>query len=328
MKTFMSRVPAKGLRTGALASTALLAVLAMTGCGGQSLADAGPAAHSAGATFTAVPAPSEDLAKSVIDGIKADPKLTAGLPAAIQSAGVKMTTSEGYPPMEMFATDGKTLIGVDPSIGRAIANKLGVPLSINNEDFNSQIPGITTGRYDWIMSSMTDNAERRKTVTFVDYVRSGNGWVVKAGNPAGMGDPSTACGKSVAVVDNGSSLSLAESFDAACKAAGSKGVNILKFAGDQEAILQVRNGRADAGINDYPVAAYRAQTSGGALDAVAIEGGESPWGIAMKPENKELVDAVHKALQALIDDGSYAKILDAWNVSKMTVGTATVNDGK
>lgn len=328
MKNVLLRPSVNRLRSGALASTALLAALALTGCGGQSLSSANPATHDAGTSFTAVPAPSEDLAKSVIDAVKADPALTATLPAAIQNAGIKMTTSEGYPPMEMFATDGKTLIGVDPSIGRALANKLGVPLTVNNEDFNAQIPGVTTGRYDWIMSSMTDNAERRKTVTFVDYVRSGNGWVVKAGNPSGMSDAASACGKTIAVVDNGSSLTLAESYDAACTAAGKKGVNVLKFAGDQEAILQVRNGRADAGINDYPVAAYRAQTSDGALEAVAIGGDESPWGIAMKPENKELVSATQKALQALIDDGSYAKILQAWNVSKMAVDKAVINDGK
>ena len=328
MKQSIAQSSTSVRRTGALALTATLAVLALSACGGQSLADPAPTTHAAGASFTAVPAPSEDLAKSVIDGVKADPALTSALPAGIKGAGIKMTTSEGYPPMEMFATDGKTLIGVDPSIGRAIANKLGVPLSINNEDFNAQIPGVTTGRYDWIMSSMTDNAERRKTVTFVDYVRSGNGWVVKTGNPSGMSDSASACGKTIAVVDNGSSLTQAEAYDAACTAAGKKGVNILKFPGDQEAILQVRSGRADAGINDYPVAAYRAQTSEGALEAVAIKGDESLWGIAMKPENKELVATVQKGLQELIDDGSYAKILDAWNVSKMTVGSATVNDGK
>ena len=328
MKQSSSQSNPLNWRTGALASTALLAVLALTACGGQSLSEPSASTQGAGSAFTAAPAPQEDLAKSIIDKVTANPALTSALPAAMQDAGIKMTTSEGYPPMEMFATDGQTLIGVDPSIGRAIANKLGVPLSINNEDFNAQIPGITTGRYDWIMSSMTDNAERRKTVTFVDYVRSGNGWVVKAGNPSGMSDSASACGKTIAVVDNGSSLSLAEEYDAACTAAGQTGIKILKFAGDQEAILQVRNGRADAGINDYPVAAYRAQTSEGALEAVAIKGGESPWGIAMKPENKELVSAVQKALQELIDDGSYAKILDAWNVSNMAVDTASVNDGK
>ena len=327
MKNFLSLLPPPRLRNGALASAAVLAVLALSACGGHSLSEADPAAGN-GAAFTAAPAPVEDLAKNVIDAIKPNPALTASLPAGIQLSGIKMTTSEGYPPMEMFATDGKTLIGVDPSIGRAVANKLGVPLTINNEDFNSQIPGVITGRYDWIMSSMTDNAERRKTVTFVDYVRSGNGWVVKAGNPEGMSDAASACGKTIAVVDNGSSLTLAESFDAACTTAGKKGINVIKFPGDQEAILQVRNGRAAAGINDYPVAAYRAQTSNGALEAVAIKGDENPWGIAMKPENKALIVAVQKALQELVDDGSYAKVLDAWNVAKMNVGSASINDGK
>jgi polar amino acid transport system substrate-binding protein len=316
------------LRSGAAASAALIALLATAACGGQSLSAGDDKAGAEDSSFSAAPAPEEDLAKSVIVGFEPNAELTAGLPETVKTEGIKMTTSEGYPPMELFATDGKTLIGVDPSLGRAIANKLGVKIAINTEDFNAQIPGITTGRYDIIMSSMTDNEERRKTVTFVDYVKAGNGWVVKAGNPAGMGAAETACGKTVAVVDNGSSLALAEGFDKDCKAAGKDGLEILKFAGDQDAILQVRNGRADAGINDFPVAAYRAQTSEGSLDAVAIEGDESVWGIALKQDNKELIDATQKALQELIDDGSYAKILGAWNVQQMAIDTATINDGK
>ncbi|GAA1886662.1 ABC transporter substrate-binding protein [Paeniglutamicibacter psychrophenolicus] len=313
-----------------LSSLAAAALLATTACGGQSLAggDPTPSASGAAAAFTAVPAPDEDLAKSAIDEIKANPELTAILPEAIQKEGLKMTTSEGYPPMELYAKDGKTLVGVDPSVGRALANKLGVNLTIKDEDFNAQIPGITTGRYDMIMSSMTDNEERRKTVTFVDYVQAGNGWVVKEGNPAGLGNPESACGKTVAVVDNGSSLDLVTGFSKECEDAGKSKINILKFSGDQEAILQVRNGRADAGVNDYPVAAYRAQISEGALEAVAIDGPTSPWGIAMKPENEQLIEAMQKALQELIDDGTYKQVLEAWNVGQMAVDSAKINDGK
>lgn len=324
---FTHRSPIR-LRVSVLAATAAVAAVSLTGCGAQSLSEDKSAAPAGESTFSPSPAPSEDLAKSTVDAVTADPALTAELPQSVRDNGIKMTTSEGYPPMEMFAEDGKTLVGLDPSIGRAVANKLGVPLSINNEDFNSQIPGVSTGRYDWIMSSMTDNAERRETVSFVDYVRSGNGWVVKSGNPSDMGDADSACGKSVSVVDNGSSLAVAESFDQACTKAGKKGVEILKFPGDQEAILQVRNGRADASINDYPVASYRAQTSDGALEAVAIKGDESPWGIAMKRDNEQLINTVQKALQELIDDGSYGKILDAWDVPEMAVDKATINDGK
>lgn len=318
----------KSVSRWVLSCVAVSALLMTTACGGQSLSGNNQSSAPADSAFTATPAPTEDLAKTVIDAVKADPTLTAMLPASMKSSGLRMTTSEGYPPMEMFATDGSTLIGVDPSLGRAIANKLGVAISIKNEDFNAQIPGITTGRYDIIMSSMTDNPERRKTVSFVDYVQSGSGWVVKKGNPAKLGAPDTACGKTIAVIDNGSSLALVEGFNKDCVAAGKPAINILKFAGDQEAILQVRNGRADAGVNDYPVAAYRAQTSDGVLDAAVIDGPTSPWGIAMSQKDPKVVEAVQKALQALITEGSYGKILDAWNVQKMAVTSAVVNDGK
>ncbi len=311
-----------------LGSIAVSVALLTSACGGQSLSGVGAEPTLSNSAFTAVPAPSEDLAKDVIDAVKPDAELTSMLPVTMVSEGLRMTTSEGYPPMEMFATDGETLVGVDPSLGRAIANKLGLAISIKNEDFNAQIPGITTGRYDIIMSSMTDNEERRKTVSFVDYVQSGSGWVVKKGNPASMGAPETACGKTVSVVDNGSSLSLLEDFDKECKSSGKASINILKFAGDQEAILQVRNGRADAAVNDYPVAAYRAQTSESILDAVIIDGPTSPWGIAISQKDPKVIQAVQKALQSLIEEGSYEKILQAWNVEKMAVPSAIVNDGK
>lgn len=314
-------------RNLSLAATLMGATLLLTtGCGGQSLAEAS-SAPAVNAPVQLDQAPAEDKAAGTINAIQPNADLSAKVPQSVKDKGLKMTTSEGYPPMEMFATDGKTLVGVDPSLGRAIARKLGVKLSIANEDFNSQIPGVTTGRYDFIMSSMTDNATRRETVTFVDYVSAGNGFVVKKGNPAGIKSAKDVCGKTLAVVDNGSSLKLAEAMSTACTTAGSAAVNILKFPGDQEAILQVRNGRADAGINDYPVAAYRAQSSEGALDAVAITGDESLWGIAMKPENKDLVGAVQGALDDLIKDGSYAKILDAWAVGQMAVKSASVNGG-
>lgn len=320
----------KSLVKRTLTAATAVAMLCATGaCGGQTLAEYEKAKAGGEVThFDRVSAPAEDKAKSVLDAIKPDAELAKLVPGDVRSRGLKVTTSEGYPPMEFFGSDGRTLVGVDPSLARAIANRLGVKLSIHNEDFNSQIPGVLTGRYDMVMSSMTDNSERRQKVTFVDYIQAGNGWVVKKGNPSGMGTAETACGKTVAVVDNGSSLEVADGFSKKCQAAGKKALNVLKFPGDQEGIMQVRSGRADAAINDYPVAAHRAQTSSGVLEAVAIDGDESAWGIAMNPKAKQLRTAVQKALQSLIDDGTYTKILSAWQVEKMAIKTATINDGQ
>jgi polar amino acid transport system substrate-binding protein len=309
-------------RWATLGATGVL-LLGAAACGGQSLGDD----ESDTKASDVVVAPEADPAADVINAIEPSPELSSKLPAEIVSRGLKVTTSEGYPPMEMYAEDGKTIIGVDPALGRAIARKLGVGMSIADEDFNSQIPGVTTGRYDMILSSMTDNAERREVVTFVDYVSAGNGFLVKKGNPSGVEVPLDLCGKTTSVVDNGSSDQAAQAFDADCKAAGKPGIKILRFPGDSEAILQVQNGRSDATITDYPVAAYRASADDSTVDAVAIEGSESLWGIAMAPEQEDLIAAVQGALQELIDSGEYEQILATYGVEQMAVTSADVNAG-
>jgi polar amino acid transport system substrate-binding protein len=311
---------------GSLAVSSIL--LAAAACGGQSLSSDTKGSSAGATSATLDKAPAEDKAADIINTITPDKDLTAKVPATIKSAGLKMTTSEGYPPMEMFASDNKTIVGLDPSLGRAIARKLGVKITISNEDFNAQIPGIVTGRYDIIMSSMTDNATRQAKVTFVDAFRAGAGFLVKKGNPDGITGPASMCGKTVSVVDNGSSLKLAQQYDADCKNGGKPAINILKFTGDQDALLQVGNGRAQANITDYVVAAYKAADPKLNLDAVALDGTESPWGIALNPNNKELIEAVKEALDSLIKGGQYDKILSAWNLDKLTVQSAVINGGK
>lgn len=311
---------------GAVALMLGAVLFGTTACGAQSLNASEEKANSDEVTL--ITAPDEDLAAGVIAGIEPNEELFNALPASIRNKGLQVTTSVGYPPMEMYGADGKTIVGVDPSLARAIARTLGVDLTITDQEFNAQIPGLLTGRFDVLLSSMTDNEERRETVTFVDYVSAGNGFLVQTGNPSSIATPDDVCGTIISVVDNGSSMDLAEEYDAACIADGKASVDILKFEGDSEAILAVKSGRAAATIGDYPVAVYRAAEADSGLEAIAIDGGESPWGIAVDKKNTDLVDLVQKALQELIDSGAYSAILDAWGVGQMAVGSAVINAGK
>ncbi|MEV4096509.1 ABC transporter substrate-binding protein [Streptosporangium saharense] len=311
-----------------LAAGALLAATAA--CGATSLDDGASAAPSEGVAPTVAldPAPTEEKAADVINAITPDPALAAGVPARVKEKGLKVVSSMGYPPMEVFGSDGKTAIGFDPALTRAIARKLGVNVTITDEEFNSQIPGVLTGRYDFVISSMTDNPERQGQVTFVDYVRAGAGLLVKTGNPAGVTGPKDLCGKTVSVVDNGSSMELAEQYDADCEKDGKTAIDVLKFPGDQEALLQVSGGRAQATITDYVVAASKAADPKLGVEAIALDGTESPWGIGMKPDNKQLIDSVKGALDSLIRSGEYGNLLKAWNLEKLAVQSAVINGGK
>lgn len=303
-------------------------IVGLTACGGQSLADVDSSGSGGDASATEfTPIPSEEKAKDVLEGITADADLAAQVPDAIRKNGLRATTSVGYPPMEEWGTNGTDIVGVDPAIAHAIARKLDLTLSIQDQEFNAMIPGLISGRYDMLLSSMTDNEERRETTTFVDYVQAGNAFLVAKGNPDKIALPADLCGKTVAAVESGSSALLAEQFSSDCESAGKPAYDILLLGGDSEANLSVQSGRSSATITDYPVAVERAADPESEMDAVRIEGDESIWGIGIDNSKAEFAKTVQQALQSLMDDGSYAKILDAWGLGDMALPQATINGG-
>ena len=52
-----------------------------------------------------------------------------------------------------------------------------------------------------------------------------------------------------------------------------------------------------------------------------------PLGIGVAKSNTRLRDELKSALDALIADGSYRKILEKWGVEDGAVGSATINGG-
>lgn len=318
-----------------LAGCAVMA-FAVAACGGQPLSSqpesaappaAGGSRSGTAASLEHLTAPEDDRAKAVIDAIAADPKLNAMLDARTRAEGIKMSTGAGYPPSGLYGRDGKTIVGMDPSLGRAIANKLGVKYSVVDADFNTMIPGVLTGRYNMIMAAMTDNKKRQQQITFIDYVNVGIGMLVAKGNPLGITGPAKVCGRTIAVVDNGSSLDLANKYSAACEKAGKPAAKMLKFNGDEDALIALTTGRAQINITDYVVCAWKAADPKLKVEAVALPGTESPWGIGLNPANKQMIDAVQAALDSMISGGEYGRILQAWGMEKLAVKKAVINGG-
>ena len=288
---------------------ALTCAVALAGCGGSS---------------------GDDPTVSAPSGSSGGAPLAAELPQAVRDAGVlKVGSDVAYAPVEFFDTDGKTIIGIDPDIGAALGAQLGVKLEFQNGTFDGLITSLRSKRIDLIMSSMSDTPERQKSIDFVDYFTAGTSILVKKGNPEGIKSLDDFCGKTVALQRGTTQEEVAKAQQAKCSAAG-KPLKVLPFDRDTEALLQVKQGRAVADMNDFPVAAYNAKTAGGGNDfevvGEQIEAG--PYGIGVRKEDTQIRDALQKALQAIIDNGDYAKVLEKWNVKQGAVTSATVNGAK
>ncbi|MFF7846352.1 ABC transporter substrate-binding protein [Streptomyces sp. NPDC007910] len=308
-------------RTSRLAAVAAIAVagsMLLTACGDQT--ESGSAEGTSPSQKPASTAP-----------------LFSKLPAEIQKSGViKVGTDASYAPMEF--TEGGKIVGVDPDIAQALSKQLGVKLEFVSGTFDGLITSIYTGRQDLIMSSMTDNKKRQeglddagkkigKGIDFVDYFSSGVSLLVKKGNPQGINSLDDLCGKTVAV-QRGTIYE--DTFKAQAAKCGDRKLTIQAFDTDAEAQTRVKAGGAVADLNDYPVAAYIAKTSGGGNDfeVVGSQSDVGLFGIGVSKDKPQLRDAVKEALDAIIKDGSYAEVLKKWDVEDSAVKSATVNAGK
>ncbi|MFD7552843.1 ABC transporter substrate-binding protein [Streptomyces sp. NPDC059816] len=246
------------------------------------------------------------------------------LPASFEKSGVlRVATAVGYPPMEMYKPGTTELTGVDPDLAKAVADELGLELKLTNAAFDGLIPGLKSGRFDLVMSSMTDSPQRRQAVDFVDYFRTGGVIMTKKGNPEGIKTLDDLCGKTVVLAKGSSNLEIGEKQNAECE----KKMRISQSEDAPTGLLQLESGRAVATIVDYPVAQMFAEKNK-AYEVVPTQYGAAPWGIAVSKDQNGLRDAVHKALQDLIDNGAYKKVLDKYGVAGSAVPKATINDGQ
>jgi len=254
----------------------------------------------------------------------ADAAIAATVPAAVKSGGLKVAADASYAPNEFVAKDGKTVVGMDADLAKAIAAVLGVKATIVNAGFDSIIPGLSAGKYNVGMSSFTDTKEREKTVDFVTYFSAGTSFYVKASGGATINGLADLCGKKVAVEKGTTQADDATAQSKKCTTAGKSAVTVLTFPDQNGANLALSSGRADVVMADSPVAAYAVKQSNGQFKLTGTTYGTAPYGIAI-PKNSGLAKPVLAAVTKLIADGQYKKILTTWGVQDGAITTPVIN---
>src|SRR6187551_3680490 len=88
--------------------------------------------------------------------VPVDKQVATQVPSSIKSSGTLSVAADAtYAPNEFIAEDGKTVIGMDADLAKAIAQVMGLKAEIKNATFDSIIPGLAANKYDLGMSSFT-----------------------------------------------------------------------------------------------------------------------------------------------------------------------------
>ncbi|MFF4594926.1 ABC transporter substrate-binding protein [Amycolatopsis sp. NPDC001319] len=309
---------ARGHQMKALALLPAFALVGLTmacGAGGSGAGDAGSNSSSA-----AAPGGSSD-----IPAVAKDDKLAAMVPASVTSDGkILVGQDQTYPPNE-FQDEGGKVTGFDVDLGTAIGQKLGLKMEFQNAAFDGIIPGIQAGKYELAMSSFSINPERLQTVDMVSYYKAGTSLAVLKGNPDGL-NLDDLCGKKMGVQKGTTQVDDLQTRSDACTKAGKPAIDVTQLQAQTDVNLALTAKRVQGELADSPVIDYAVKQTGGQLEVVGAPYDTAPYGIVLKKDSGDYTKAVQQAVQALIDDGTYKKILDKWGLSGAgAVTTSEIN---
>lgn len=221
--------------------------------------------------------------------------------AESEAAGGKlvMVTNAEFPPYEYH--DNNQIVGIDADIAKAIADKLGMELEIQDMAFDSLIPAVQSGKADFTAAGMTVNEDRKKNVDFTDtYAEAAQVIIVKEDSV--IATPDDLAGKKIGVQTGTTGDIYAEDIEDA---------DIQRFNKGMEAVMALTQGKVDAVIIDREPAKVFVKENAG-LKILDEAFTEEEYAIAVKKGNTELLDKMNGAIKELKESGELQKIVDKY----------------
>ncbi len=223
----------------------------------------------------------------------------------VEKGKLIMSTNAAFPPYEMTTDDGG-FAGIDVEIARAIADKLGLELEIDDMDFDAALLAVQQGKSDIVMAGVSVTPDRQKVMEFSDSYATGiQVVIVKEGSDVTMDN----LGDKMIGTQRGTTGYLYASDTP--KNGGYGEDHVIAYDNGASAVQALMNGQVDCVIIDKaPAQEYVKANSGLTL----LEGSwvEEEYAIGFAKGNTELRDDVNKALKELTEDGTIQKIIDKY----------------
>ena len=163
---------------------------------------------------------------------------------------IHMATNAQFPPYEYY--DGEEVVGIDAEMARAIADKLGMKLVIDDMEFDAIITSVQTGKSDFGMAGMTVTEERLQNINFSEtYAKGIQSVIVPEGSAIASVDDLYADGAKYLIgTQRGTTGDIYAEDDFGPD-------RVMKYASGNEAVQALITGKVDCVIIDNePAKAY------------------------------------------------------------------------
>jgi polar amino acid transport system substrate-binding protein len=203
-----------------------------------------------------------------------------------------------FPPFSSVDSNGE-LTGYDVAVGKAIAEELGLKAVPEKFKFHGMISAIKADRFDAAVASHTITEDRKQAVNFSEpYYYSGP--VIFTRPDSDIKTKEDLEGKDVAVSKGSTYEKSAQEFTD----------KISNYDSDATALRALSEGKHDAVITDSITGKQAIEKGFKIIEQEHL--GSSEQAVAVKKEDKELLEAINKALKKLKDSGKLAELSEEY----------------
>ncbi|UTT69385.1 transporter substrate-binding domain-containing protein [Arthrobacter sp. DNA4] len=302
-----------------LLGTALLGSAALAGCADPGASAAGN--PSGGAQTTAArngvvynTSPDQQRIRA-----EKDPALAAKVPELIGKDGkLSVATTAGSIPLSFHATDDKTPIGSELDIAQLVADKLGLQLDVQVTSWENWPLKTQSGDFEAVFSNVGVNKDRVKLFDFASYRAAYMGFEAKKSSTYDIKGADDISGLKISVGSGTNQEKILLAWNKELEAKGKAPATLQYYSSDADTILALSSGRTDLNIAPYPSTVYRENTRDDLKVVGKVNAGwpSETLVAATTLRGNGLAPVISEALNEVIQDGSYGKVLERWGLSE------------
>jgi polar amino acid transport system substrate-binding protein len=220
-------------------------------------------------------------------------------PLGTREKGIVRAASMGDAKPYTYTDEKGNFTGFDVELFRDVARRMGVKVEFTGQDFAAILPAVNNGQYDVGVAAIGITEARKRTVDF------SNGYLVGylsilSREGSGVTNDNTVGGKRLGVIQGTLQEGYAlKNFPTA---------NLVRFPDNNSAVSALRSKTIDAHFTDIAAAQDYAKQYQDLKIVADIPSFDAPAGFAVKKGNTALLNAINKALDEAIEDGTWLRL--------------------